>query len=114
MSQVQSGKQRPKYQLLEKCHLNGRVYDPESMPLIESTESEELDDDGEPIEPGVQSRKPLIVTFDGVPAYYMKPLNEAAKAMVEKHKTKPGVVNSDNPIEAIPYQSTAAERTMKA
>lgn len=69
----------PKYKLLEKAYLNERLYDPELQPI---------DQTAEPNDDGTQPRKDLIVAFSGVPAYYMVPVNGAAKAMCEKHKDR--------------------------
>ena len=78
MAEAQSTPRReaPKYKLTEKAYLNERLYDPELMPI---------DHLAEPLEDGTQPRKDLVVTFDGIPGYYMVPVNGAAKAMCEKH-----------------------------
>jgi hypothetical protein len=76
--------QAPRYQVLQKCYLNERLYDPELMPV--DPESEE------------QERKPLLITYTGVPAYYLKPVNAAAKAMCEKHKD---LMREVNPVDQL-------------
>lgn len=66
----------PRYRITEKCYLNDRIYDPEGQPFDPSAE----------VEPGEEPpRKPLIISFRGVPAHYMEPVNDAARKMVEKH-----------------------------
>ena len=82
--------QVPRYQLTEKCYLNERLYDPDEMPL---------DTAAEPNDEGVQPRKALVISFKGVPAPYMIPVNDAAKAMCEKHKER--MAASVNPIDAL-------------
>jgi hypothetical protein len=78
-----------RYKLLEKCYLNDRLYDPETMPL---------DQNAEPLEDGTQPRKDLVIAFAGVPAHYMVPMNETAKAMCEKHKDR---MQAMNPIDEL-------------
>jgi hypothetical protein len=87
----------PKYKLLEKAYLNERLYDPELQPL---------DQLAEPNEDGTQPRKDLIVTFAGVPAYYMVPVNDAAKAMCEKHKDR---MTAMNPIDDLTMVTPEAQ-----
>ena len=63
----------PKYRVLELCYhknLEGidRLYDPESTAR---------DDNGD--------HKPLYLETYGIPAHYMEPANDAAKAMVKKY-----------------------------
>jgi hypothetical protein len=69
----------PRYRLTEKCYLNERMYDPDEMPFDQMAEANE---------DGSQPRKPLVITFAGVPAYYMEPMNDAARAMCEKHANR--------------------------
>ena len=88
-TQPNTSKVMPKYRITEKCYLNDRVYDPDDMPL---------DQNAEPGEDGILPRKPLIVAFAGVPAYYMEPMNEAAKEMVKKH---PERMRHADPIEEL-------------
>lgn len=88
-AQTTARREAPKYKLLEKCYLNERLYDPESMPI---------DQNAEPNDEGVLPRKDLIVAFSGVPAYYMVPVNDAAKAMCEKHKDR---MHAMNPIDEL-------------
>ena len=79
---LNEGGQKPKYQVLERCYLPvegpagvmERILDPETMPF--KTEA-----DGTP----TLERVPLIVTYDGVPAHYLKPLNAAARAKCEQY-----------------------------
>jgi hypothetical protein len=85
---------RPKYQVTEKCYLNEKFYDPETQPFEDYNPGEDDDNAG-------PQRKPIVIFFEGVPNYTMIPLNEAAKAMVEKHKAKPGVNSEQNPINAL-------------
>lgn len=103
MATAQTNAERPKYQVTEKCFLIDRIYDPETMPIIER--SGEVDEDGNQMP---DQRKPLLVVFDGIPNYAMKPVNDAARAVVEKHKNKAGVVTPDNPIEALTLQHGAS------
>lgn len=74
----------PKYRLTEKAYLNERLYNPEEMPF---------DQTAEPDESGSLPRRPLIVPFAGIPAYYMEPVNDAARAMCEKHKARMEFMN---------------------
>jgi len=84
----------PRYRITEKCYIKDRVLDPESMPL----ESKETDEETGDV---IEQRKPLIITFEGVPGYFMEPINEAAKAQVEKYKNKSGVTSEMNPISSL-------------
>lgn len=85
----------PKYRITETCYLNERLYEPESMPFDQMADQ---------LEDGTQPRKPLIVAFGGVPAYYMVPMNDAAKAMCEKHKDRMTAMGS--PIDALTMVTT--------
>lgn len=72
----ESSNEAPRYRITEKCYLNDRIYDPEAQPFDPSAE----------VEPGEEPpRKPLIVTYRGVPAHYMVPVNDAARKMAERH-----------------------------
>jgi hypothetical protein len=82
-------KEMPRYRLTEKAYLNDRLYDPEEMPL---------DQMAEPDDTGTLPRKPLIVGFAGIPAYYMEPVNDAAKAAIAKH---PERMRFSNPIDEL-------------
>ena len=73
---------KPQYQVLERCYLPvegpggmvERILEPAAMPykkFPDGTLSEE--------------REPLIITFTGVPAHYLKPLNAAARKMCEQY-----------------------------
>lgn len=62
------GNEIPRYRITAVCYHNDRIYDPESTPK---------DDEGE--------HKPLYMEFDGRPAHYMEPANDAARAMWEKY-----------------------------
>ena len=62
---------KPRYELLEKAYLDDRFLDPETMPV--DPDSEEGD------------RKPMIVTFEGIPGPHLVPVNAAAEAMCKKH-----------------------------
>lgn len=79
----------PKYRLTEKAYLNDRLYDPEEMPIDQSAE---------PDDTGALPKRPLIVAFPGIPAYYMEPVNDAARAMVAKH---PERMRALNPIDEL-------------
>ena len=66
----------PRYRITEKCYLNDRIYDPEAQPIDPNAE----------VEPGEEPpRKPLIISFRGVPAHYMEPVNEAAREKCKRH-----------------------------
>lgn len=69
-------REKPLYQVLQKCYLNDRIYDPEAMGYLPTDPG---DEDAEP------ERKPLVIAFDGPPAFYMIPQNDAAREMVKKH-----------------------------
>lgn len=69
----------PKYRLTETAYLNERLYVPDEQPL---------DMNADPLDDGTQPRKPLIIAFAGIPAHYMEPVNDAARAMCEKHKDR--------------------------
>jgi len=73
--------ERPKYRITAVCYINDKIIDPETMPLMEA------DDEGE------RERKPLIIAYDGIPGWYMEPINDSARAMCEKHKAR--MVNND-------------------
>lgn len=79
----------PKYRLTEKAYLNDRLYDPDEMPI---------DQNAEPDENGNLPRRPLVVAFAGIPGYYMEPVNDAARAMVQKHAKR---MQFANPIDAL-------------
>lgn len=66
----------PKYRLTEPAYLNDRLYLPDEQPL---------DMNAEALEDGTQPRKPLVIAYAGIPAHYMEPMNDAARAMCEKH-----------------------------
>lgn len=89
----------PRYKLLEKCYLNDRLYDPESMPI---------DQNAEALEDGTQPRKDLVINFAGVPAYYMVPVNDAAKAMCEKHKDRMQAMNPIDELTMVTRQAAQA------
>lgn len=74
----------PKYRLTEKAYLNDRLYDPDEMPI---------DQNAEPDDNGSLPRRPLIVGYAGVPAYYMEPVNEAAREMIKKHANRMQFMN---------------------
>lgn len=65
----------PKYQVTEKCYLNEMVLDPEDPKLRRRIEE---------IDAGETEFRPLIVAYEGRPAHYMVPMNDAARAMVKK------------------------------
>lgn len=69
--------------------MNDRLYDPEEMPL---------DHNAEPDDSGAYPRRPLIIPFAGIPAYYMEPVNQAAKEMVAKHQNR---MQFSNPIDEL-------------
>lgn len=99
---------RPKYQVLELCYLNEKLYDPNTMPYEEQVggDSGEEGDEG----PAPQ-RKPMFVYFDGEPAWYLRPVNDAAKKRVEEaiKKGRLGVKEQVDPIQALnvlPVRST--------
>jgi len=104
---------RPKYQVLEKCYLNEKFYDPETMPLIEQTGGDPDEDEDEEGGGAPAERKPMFVYFDGIPGYYLKPVNDAAKAMVEKHKGRPGVLQLGDPLGAFQVTPTNAVPVVK-
>lgn len=82
---------RPKYEVMEKCYLNDRFYDPETQPYQDYNPEDDEEGTG-------PKRKPIIIYFEGVPNYAMKPLNDAAKAIVEKYAKKSGVMQPYDPI----------------
>jgi hypothetical protein len=69
MTTASEAKDKPRYQLTERAYINDVLHDPESRPMDDET--------GE--------RKPLIITFEGIPGPHMKPVNKAAEEMVKKH-----------------------------
>lgn len=63
----------PRYRITAVCYLDDRIYDPEEQPK---------DDNGDP--------KPLYYETDTeYPAWYMEPVNDAARAMCAKHPPRP-------------------------
>jgi hypothetical protein len=75
--------------VLERCYLNETLLDPDEMPI--DTEADIIPGEGRP-------RKPLFVNFAGIPAHYLEPVNDAARAMVAKH---PHAVRYVDPIKAL-------------
>lgn len=82
----------PRYRLTERCYLNDRLYDPDEMAL---------DQNAEPLEDGTQPRKALIIAFRGVPAHYMEPVNDAAKAMCAKHPDRMRFIDPVNSLNIV-------------
>lgn len=72
MTQEINPKEIPRYKLTEKCYLNDRLYEPPSL-------DEEMSDENP------RGSKPLIISWTEKPAYYMEPINNAAKEMVAKY-----------------------------
>lgn len=70
MSEAKQAAQTPRYRLTAKAYINDRLLDPESMAVDPDSE------DGE--------RKPLIISYEGVPGWHMEPVNDAARAMKAK------------------------------
>lgn len=91
-------REKPRYQLLEKAYINDRMYDPESMPFEENDSGDENE---------LPQRKPLIIVYEGIPGAHMTPVNDAAKAMVEKHKEQHG--RSLNPVNSLTILGPGAE-----
>lgn len=81
--------EKPRYQLTEKAYINDRLYDPETMPYEEAG-----DDENES-----PRRKPLLITYEGIPGAHMTPVNAAAKAMCEKYKEQH--TRSLNPVNSL-------------
>lgn len=81
--------EKPRYQLTEKAYINDRLLDPENMPYEEAQGDENE----------LPKRKPLIITYEGIPGAHMTPVNAAAKAMCEKHKEQH--TRSLNPISTL-------------
>ena len=73
---------KPQYQVLERCYLPvegpggtlDRILDPSLMPFKKFPDGTQKEE-----------REPLVITYTGVPAHYLKPLNAAAKKMCEQH-----------------------------
>lgn len=61
----------PRYKLTEKCYLNDVYYEP---PGIEEEQSEE----------NPRGKKPIVISWTDKPAYFMQPVNDAAREMVRK------------------------------
>lgn len=101
MAEAQTRKaEMPRYRLTEKAYLNDRLYDPEEM---------QIDQNAEPDDNGAQPRKPLIVGFAGVPAYYMEPVNDAARAMVAKHGDRMKALNPIDELSIVTKAPAAAQ-----
>lgn len=63
--------EKAKYRLTEKAYIDDILYDPEKMPFDpESTDG---------------SRKPLIISYKGIPGPHMEPVNDEARFMKEKY-----------------------------
>ena len=78
----------PRYRLTAICYLDDCIHDPAAQPK---------DDNGDP--------KPLYYDTDTeYPAWYMEPVNEAAKAMCAKHPPVP----YGDPINTLTQLSKAA------
>lgn len=97
-------KQSPRYRLTEKAFMSGVrlkrgrdwipfddiLLDPAEMPLVSPLNGPFAGFAGD------GDRAPLEIEYDGVPAYFMEPLNDAAKAMFAKHQR-----SQINPIDAL-------------
>lgn len=94
-------KEKPRYRLTEKAYINDRLLDPETMPFEADTGDEE---EG-------PKRKPLIITYEGIPGAHMIPVNDAAKLMCEKHKEQ--YSRSMNPVDRLSIVGPGAD-TAKA
>lgn len=71
----QPKKEIPRYRLTEKCYLNDTLYDPENQPA-----NPQYDPD---TDPAWEAFKPIIIAWDKAPAYYMEPVNAAARERVK-------------------------------
>lgn len=83
---------QPRYQLLETSYINETLYEPDREPMITDKET------------GEEIRRPIIITFAGRPGPHMKPVNAAARAMVEKYPPQ-----SINPIDKLTVVGPGAE-----
>jgi hypothetical protein len=70
----------PRYQVLERCYINDTMFDPTTRPWDEDTDE----------------RKPLYITYSGIPGPHLKPANDAARAMTELHAARMQNVNPLN------------------
>lgn len=76
-----------KWRITTVCYLNDRIYDPNAQPK---------DDNGD--------SKPLYLEYaTEYPAWYMEPVNEAAKAVYERHPPKQ-FVDAINTLTQLPGQ----------
>lgn len=91
-------KEKPRYQLTEKAYINDRLLDPELMAFEENDSSDENE---------LPKRKPLLITYEGIPGAHMIPVNAAAKAMCEKHKDHH--TRSLNPVNSLTVVGPSAE-----
>jgi len=91
--------ERPKYRVLEKCHLDDVYHDPEEQPLVEDPET------------GDMVRKALFVRFDGPPGPHLEPANAAARAMCEKYKH---LMVTTDPISALHVVGNESSRPNEA
>ena len=76
------GNEVPLYRATAKCYIDDILYDPDAQPLVPAAEV-----DGEP------TLKPLYVRYAGIPGPHLEPVNDAAKAMAEKHKDRMQLVD---------------------
>ena len=83
----QERKEHPKYRITDKCYLNDILYDPENMPT-----NPNYDPNRDPAE---EAFKPIIITWDKKPEYYMEPVNEAARQMCIKYPRSDKVIAID-------------------
>lgn len=85
--------QIPRYKVLAVCHLNDELIDPFSGKYQRDPRSQqhEIEELGE--------FRDCFVNFRGVPGPHLEPVNDAARAMCEKHADRMEPVN---PIEQLP------------
>lgn len=70
--------ERPKYRLVDKCYIDDILYEPQMeairLPIAMGG--------------GIKEPEPVIIEYDSIPGAHMLPMNDAAMAMVAKHKVQ--------------------------